>query len=338
MTDKPRPIGLREVAAAAGVSLGTASQALRGTGTTGRQTAERIRKLAAEMGYRPDPLMAAAGARHRAGVKGAATVPVGFLCAQPREHRDRFPSVRFEKECEEILRQEGFEVSTANAGTPDELRRIMREWYHRGLRGVLLSHFWHPEWIGDCDWSAFSVLHLGGRFETPTFHTVRFSAAQGLDRCLREALARPGRVGVILHHHGEQRVMDDLIREGVFADWRRRHPDRVAPVLRLAFEADRSKNVAACAKWLKKEKPQVLCGFPVARILLEEAGALPAPDLSFFQYAGGTLPPGMAGMVEAPRRLIITAATQLEDMIRRHETGIPEAPLLISVPPSYQLR
>ena len=48
-------VSLREVAAAAGVSLSTASRALSGRGRCSAATRERIQALAETMGYVPDP-------------------------------------------------------------------------------------------------------------------------------------------------------------------------------------------------------------------------------------------------------------------------------------------
>jgi DNA-binding LacI/PurR family transcriptional regulator len=53
-----RKIRLADVARGAGVSPATASLALRGTGTIGAATAERVRKVAAELGYRPNHVAA----------------------------------------------------------------------------------------------------------------------------------------------------------------------------------------------------------------------------------------------------------------------------------------
>ncbi|WP_106213446.1 LacI family DNA-binding transcriptional regulator [Kineococcus rhizosphaerae] len=54
-TSGPRPAALADVAAAAGVHPSTASRALgAGTGISAR-TVERVRAVAAELGYRPDP-------------------------------------------------------------------------------------------------------------------------------------------------------------------------------------------------------------------------------------------------------------------------------------------
>ena len=53
-----RKIRLADVARTAGVSPATASLALRGAGTIGAETAERVRKVAAEVGYRPNHVAA----------------------------------------------------------------------------------------------------------------------------------------------------------------------------------------------------------------------------------------------------------------------------------------
>ncbi|MGO8658467.1 LacI family DNA-binding transcriptional regulator, partial [Rhizobium ruizarguesonis] len=45
-----------DVAKAAGVSISTASNALNGTGRTNAETRERVRRVAEEIGFRPNAL------------------------------------------------------------------------------------------------------------------------------------------------------------------------------------------------------------------------------------------------------------------------------------------
>lgn len=73
-------VTLRDVAAAAGVSAAAASYALRGDRRIGRVVAERVRAVAASLGYHRDPLQAAlAGRRFR--TRGGA-LQVAFLVNQ----------------------------------------------------------------------------------------------------------------------------------------------------------------------------------------------------------------------------------------------------------------
>ena len=54
-----RSVTLHDIALRAGVSVATVSLALRGRGEISRKRAEFIRALAVEMGYRPNPMLAA---------------------------------------------------------------------------------------------------------------------------------------------------------------------------------------------------------------------------------------------------------------------------------------
>ncbi|MGW4107781.1 LacI family DNA-binding transcriptional regulator [Streptomyces sp. NPDC004976] len=51
-----RRVGIRDVAGATGLSITTVSHALRGKGQIAPATRERVRRAAAELGYRPDPV------------------------------------------------------------------------------------------------------------------------------------------------------------------------------------------------------------------------------------------------------------------------------------------
>jgi DNA-binding LacI/PurR family transcriptional regulator len=68
-------VGLRDVARAAGIAPATVSHALNGTGTISKETAARVRRIAAEMGYRPNRL-AAGLRRQRTSTLGVLIPPV----------------------------------------------------------------------------------------------------------------------------------------------------------------------------------------------------------------------------------------------------------------------
>lgn len=59
MSDHPRPVTIRDIAASCGLSTATISLALRNHPSISKATRERVAKFAAEMGYRANPLMAA---------------------------------------------------------------------------------------------------------------------------------------------------------------------------------------------------------------------------------------------------------------------------------------
>ena len=55
MSDEKQPVGIRQIAEAAGVSITTVSHALNGKGRIQPETRERIREIAVRLGYRPNP-------------------------------------------------------------------------------------------------------------------------------------------------------------------------------------------------------------------------------------------------------------------------------------------
>ena len=67
---KNRPT-LRDVAAAAGVSIPAVSQALNGTGQLSQATRERVQGIAREMGYRPN--------RYAASLRRQRAMTIGFV-------------------------------------------------------------------------------------------------------------------------------------------------------------------------------------------------------------------------------------------------------------------
>src|SRR5687767_4022160 len=75
---RARPVTLQDIARRGGVSKMTVSLALRGHPHAAADTRERLRSLANEMGYRPNPLIAANMAQLRAGRRTAFAGTLAF--------------------------------------------------------------------------------------------------------------------------------------------------------------------------------------------------------------------------------------------------------------------
>ena len=79
MAEANRRVGIRQVAAAAGVSVTTVSHALNGKGRLPQETRDRVQEIAQQLGYRPN-----ATARNLAGGK---TGLLGLVISQPADIR-----------------------------------------------------------------------------------------------------------------------------------------------------------------------------------------------------------------------------------------------------------
>jgi len=324
-------VSLRDLARAAGVSVGTASQAMRGVGTTSRATRQRIRRIADSLGYRPDVLMSMAGARHSAGRRGGSGLLFGMLEARPAAHQEQYPFIRFFRACQERAQLEGCDFVRANVTSVSALRRKLREWYHRGVRGVVLSHWFHQEWLAEVDWGPFALVYLGGRFESPFVTTVCLDFPRALDLTLSRTLEEYDRVGVILRRDSEQPIFDDRLRSGVAEHWRKSLPSRVS-ILDVPFRVGANRFGKLFRSWLRDVRPEALIGFPVDYPRFAQTGNRTLP---FFFCAGNRVADGCAGVEEPTGELAGYAIQTLTEKIRRHELGIPQRPELILIPPLW---
>src|SRR5690348_5785345 len=80
-----RQITLKEVAQKAGVSIMTASRALRNQANVTPPTRERVQKAAAQLNYRPNPLVSALMSYRRASRVIRDTLTIGFITNFPRK-------------------------------------------------------------------------------------------------------------------------------------------------------------------------------------------------------------------------------------------------------------
>src|SRR6185503_2267077 len=76
---RTRPITLQDIARRAGVSKMTVSLALRGHPHAAAATRDRLRRIANEMGYRPNPLIVANMALLRAGRRSSYAGTIAFV-------------------------------------------------------------------------------------------------------------------------------------------------------------------------------------------------------------------------------------------------------------------
>lgn len=127
----------RDIAAAAGVDVSTVSLALHAHPRIPVSTRERIRLLANEMGYRPDPALSSIAGLRWQGKRDVKGCVIGFLADAPEE-----------AEIEVTMQQRGIRDQAAALGygvehfplcdyaSPTHLWRVIRT---RGIRGLLVG-------------------------------------------------------------------------------------------------------------------------------------------------------------------------------------------------------
>lgn len=185
---------LHDVAREAGVSHMTVSRVVRGGAGVRPETADKIRKLVAQLGYRPDPALSALAAyRQRGGgaTRGSTLVFLdcdGTVFSRLVWEGAREEAARDGYACELVLLPQGV------AGQ----RRLSRVLYHRGVRGLLFGPSERAQVFDGWDWREFAAVSLGALTHRPALHAVSMDyfhgAHSGCERlfaggCKRLALA-----------------------------------------------------------------------------------------------------------------------------------------------------
>lgn len=201
---------MQMIADKAGVSLMTVSRALKNNPRLSSSTRERIQKIAAELGYRPNPLVSALMAQLRHARTPKVWPAIAFLTAHPNEVYTRVHTYNAQiyAGAAERATQLGYKLerfSLAEAGMTGPRMRSML--LARGIPGVILPPL--PDPIPDIgfDWAPFACAAVGYSYTTPALHR----AANDQFNTIRMAVQRLTalgyqRIGLAIRHEDDHRV------------------------------------------------------------------------------------------------------------------------------------
>lgn len=316
-------VTLGQIAARAGVHVTTVSLALRGSLKLPAATRERLRALADEMGYRPDPALNALNA-YRGNVRSHAyQATVAWFNNYPDQQKLlRIPSFRdyhlgMTQRAEEL----GYslqEIWMHEPGlTPDRLRKRLQA---RGISGIIVFPQPEPSALPPFAWEEFSAVSLGYSVTSPQLHRVtnhQFRSALILLRELRALGYR--RIGLYLPEEYDRRV--NLGPSSAYAAYDRALPDKErVPILVVRYRDDS----ARIGRWIADNRPEVVISqhFGLWDICL--ANGLTVPDDIGLAYLhinkGDSL---LSGIYQSDRQIGRTALDLLVAMLHRNERGVP---------------
>jgi LacI family repressor for deo operon, udp, cdd, tsx, nupC, and nupG len=230
-----RRVTQADVAARAGVHVTTVSLALRRSPSLPAETAERLRALAQEMGYRRDPVLdalcayrTAATARRRAfgGVLawldgyGSPEIsgPTGLL--RPAEEAARARAL------EHGYRLESFRYQPENAA------RLGRILVHRGVQGVIVPPMPGGGAVVELPWEKFSAVAISRGVLRPRLHLFSHDHGANLRVILRALEARGRRrPGLLLGEHEHARTGGERCGAFLQEQFARPEAERVPPIV-----------------------------------------------------------------------------------------------------------
>jgi LacI family transcriptional regulator len=316
---------MRQIAAAAGVSVATVSMALRNSEKISAATREKVRAAAARLDYRPDPLIAALAGRRREQTP-ASLDTIAYVTAYPTREgwRDnRFSPAAYEGACARAA-QRGYRVEHFWLLEPQMTpRRLAGIFQTRGILGVCIAPF--PDVVPQFafPWDNFCVAAIGNTMLRPALHRASPHQFQGMQLTLNTLRLRGyRRIGVALG----KRVSKIVSHLWIASVLMFQHLHGVAAATCLVYEeSDREE----LKDWLAKHKPDVLVASDIALIEWVKETHLRIPEDMGFALLERY--PGYAGLDQKPGMVGAAAIDLVIGLIQRNETGLPADPKVVMV-------
>ncbi len=327
--DSPRPTQ-KDVARKAGVTQATVSLALRDHPSLAVATRARVRAIATELGYTPDPFLSGLSAYRKRVRPAHFHATLGWLSNYPENYNwKHFPAFRgyFEgataRAAELGYQLEEHRLNTKGM-TPGRMERILTA---RNISGLLMAPQPRPGMSLEFSFKRFSAVTFGYTLIKPQLHLVTLHQFRSMEAALRRLQALGyRRPGLAINEESDHRAGNNW-SAAFWSEQRTLPPDNhVAmflgkPLVREDF-----------LRWFERHRPDVVLAIErcVYDWLLETGLRIPE-DVGFALL---TVPDNGAfysGIWENPCVIGAKAVEFLIDLMHRSECGQPEVPLCMLV-------
>ncbi|MDP0501838.1 MAG: LacI family DNA-binding transcriptional regulator [Verrucomicrobiota bacterium JB022] len=331
-TKRPgRRVSQRDIAAAAGVSQVTVSLALRGHPSLPEETRERLRTLAKEMGYVPDPALEALVSYRNAKRPAAYHSTIGWINTHDTEQGWKtaattlYHDAAVERATELGLKLETFWLRGPGM-SPARMSSILRA---RNIVGLLMPP--QPKAFADLslDWGRFVVVTLGFTLSSPIFHCVASNHFLSMRLLMQQLVARGyRRPGLAIVQQMDDRVARGWTG-GFLAESSRMPPECRVP---LHLQDGLPLDPAQFDQWFLEHEPDAVVTLhreiipalqKLGRRVPEDVGvAFPTVVHQLGEFSG---------IDEDSRRIGRTAVDILSGLLRQNEVGVPAHPMRVLV-------
>jgi LacI family transcriptional regulator len=321
-------VNLTDVARAAGLSTGGVSYALRGHPSIPAATVERVRRVAVELGYRPDLRIRSLMATIRRGRPLAERETLALVWVNTPRKLAKLP-LHLQQFAQSIL--QGASQRAGQLGCaidqfwlddyemrPERLRKILLA---RGISGVIVAPAGSEEAIAiDWDWSAFAGTIIGSTDCTPVLnrsaHYHYRSVWMTLERLRGEGCVRPAAI--------LSRAVQERIHSMQLAAFLTNHPTPKSAdgLVRFSQPGD----LDSLGPWLRKAAPDALVvAWQIDRrtaTLLRKLAPRTQRMVTLDWHPRGVLP----GVDPCNAALAANAVDLVVAQLHRNELGIPARP------------
>jgi LacI family transcriptional regulator len=324
--DSPRP-SIRFIAARCGCSRNTVSLALKGDPRVVASRARRIRRVAAEVGYRPDPKLAqmmSQIARRTRGDPSKLGILVGADFDRPDPWRESSTLDQFYTSMSRRMGDYGYTFDCFWLGqprmTPARIRQII---LHRGIEGLIVFSYASAPAVIDFDFSGFAASVIGRGLAHPRLDAAGSNLHNDLDHVVRNAL-RLGyqRIGLALPLAAAARSLHCW--EAAYQFYQSALPPRArSPACVFDPEA-----ALPLQRWLARHRPDCVVGQATTYDVLLRLGYQIPSQFGFATLVQDSRLPGLAGISLALDLIASKAVDIVVDRLRTHRLGLPDEPEL----------
>jgi len=327
-------VSLKQIAERAGVSRMTVSCALKNSPRVKPETAQRIGAIARELGYSPDPRIAATMARVR-DAKHKDLQPLAWINANAdrrafHKHKWLAPFLDGAKErCAEL----GYRLDEFWLREPGMTeKRLSSIIAHRGISGVIVTPTLPSITHLRLDWRQFASVSFESAILVPRLHHVSPDYYYNIMLTLK-MLRRLGyrRIGLCLQqlearrsHHTYQAALR-LFHSGIPQE------DRTPSLIFRPFDFGEFNH------WLDTARPDVVIGHH-SRMLdwLAEAGRRVPDDIGVAHLSLDGDCENWAGIWQHKQRIGAQAVEQLVSMLQNNRIGLPDLAYETLIPGAWR--
>lgn len=315
----------RAIAAAAGVAPSTVSLALRQDPRVKARTANRIRSVAKQMGYRANPSVSMWMAHVRATRNPKFQEVIAYIRTIPRDHTFRkcVPFERYRNGAVERANRLGYQLRDFEwhdqGMTSKRLRTILDA---QGIRGLIFEYSDFEEshqYTIDFDWTGLTAISLVGRPADSPIHNVSSNYFDGTMLAYKELIALGySRIGMSLHMFSDQSM--DFELSGGFLCAQSLHPNFARIPIHNTQVVQGWDRKGFC-DWCKKYKPDAIVS-PDSEILsfIKHMGLRVPEDIGFANLVRRENSE-VSGVEHHPEHIASVAVDLLSSLLHNNETG-----------------
>lgn len=316
---------LTTIARAAGCSPSTVSRALHGSRALPAATIQRIRRVARELGYRPNPLVSDLMRQMRGTGRPSPSGTLAYLVfgASRHEWEQHLTFVGFFQGAGARAEELGFNLEIFWADAPGlkgaRLTQILRA---RGITGVIVGPAPGLPAAPQLEWQHFAAVKIGVPFPDLPLPCAVAHHFHGMTRVL-EQLSALGyrRLGLVLQDHQNVKTGGMWLAPFVLHERQVRPADRVAPLVLGQWRE------AEFARWFRRQRPEVVIGLRCELIeWMERLGAHVPAEAGFVHLDRCTEARECAGLDQKPREVGAAAVDLLAHRLLANERGFLPLP------------